>query len=572
MAAASFAVPGWAAVWTGANGSDIADPGNWDGDVTASEMQFTSTPNANLTLGQDYAVFRVFANSGDGRNVTIDLSGHALNTTSTETGNRDFWRASRTTFCITNSGERATFTQTADMQMDNASKTDLTLVVAGENTVMNGSVINRGGDRFSLRVLDGATLEGRAIAMAAANYSTNIVANGAALIGKENVNLAAGADVKAHDAYGGLWHGDVLTVSNATLSGANLFVAFGHPEESLGAPYGNALVAEAGATVSFTNANLACATIASNNVIRIADSGTTFSISRDVWFGTRICSNGTTSRYYATLPAMNNEFIIENGATAYVKNTYVGAGGNVLRVSSGATYEGVPGGVVQICSDMSKDFIAAVGAIPSRIEVVGGTLHFMNQISIGTRGVTNEVYGHELFVGVGGRVTEKTIHFYGVGDSLVVSNGTLETSGLCMGDYGGKRNAVRIMGESAHMRASGWIVDGTDAIFEFSIPETPWTVAPFHILTNVTVPKDFTLRLDETALDALKAYMKARKTRHVTVPLIRAANDAGWAKTIEVADMDALSANLPQDCTLQNENGVMSVTVSIRNGFVLTVR
>lgn len=571
MAAAAFAAPGWAATWTGANGSDVADPDNWDGDVTTSAMAFTK--DAYLTLGQDCSVYRVFGTSfGTDRKVTIDLSGHALTTTASENNNRDIFRAARTTICITNSGERATFTQTADMQMDDSNSTDTTLVVSGNDTVMKGTVFNRGGDRFSLRVLDGATMTGPVIAMSM-NHSTNIVANGASLIGTERVNLAAGSGNKAHDNYNnGPWHGDILTVTDATLSGRELFVSHGRAQKSTGDPYGNVLIAEAGASVSFTNAYLACAANTSNNIIRVTDPDTTFTVAGEMCFGTRT-STGSISAYYATLPATNNEFILQNEANAYVKNTFIGAGGNTLRICSDAKFHGTAGGMVQLCSDMTDDFIAAAGgAVASRIEVVGGSLHFLNQISIGTQNVTNNVYGHELFVGAGGTVSEKTIHFYGVGDRLVVSNGMVETSGLYMGDYGGKHNIVRIMGEAATVRASGWDVDGTAAIFEFAIPETPWTVAPFSLLRNVTVPADFTLLLDGTALDALKARMKDRKMRNVTVPLIRAMNAHGDSRDIAVADMDGLSANLPEGCTLENVNGVISVRVAVRTGFVFTVR
>ena len=51
----------YAATWTGANGTDLADPLNWSGDVYSTEMQFSS--DAALTLNNDTNVFRVFGNS-----------------------------------------------------------------------------------------------------------------------------------------------------------------------------------------------------------------------------------------------------------------------------------------------------------------------------------------------------------------------------------------------------------------------------------------------------------------------------------------------------------------------------
>ncbi len=563
ISAMSLMKPANAAVWQGGDSGDIDNADNWNGDVTTSAMAFSG--DAYLTLGQDYSVYQVFGTSGNNRYVTIDLSGHALGTTSTASSNRDFWRASSTTICITNSSSTsATFTQKSDIQLDNPDYSGTTLIVSGENTVMNGTLFNRGGNRFSLCVLDGATFSGATIALSK-NYSTNLVANGATLDGTTRVNLAAGNSYKAHDSYNGAWHDDMLVVSNATLSGKSLFVAHGQLSTT-GAPYNNTFVAQDQAEVAFTNAYLACGSAASNNVFQIADSGTTFSVT-DLKFGTR--TGGNDSTYYATLPAMNNEFTIENGATANVKNTYIGAGGNVMRILSGATYNGTASGVVQLNSDMTDTLIEnAGGRIGSRLEVVGGTLHYLNSLRIGS---SNEPYEHVVLIGEGGVLKEKPVCFMGSEATLFVSNGTVNVTGLNMRYLGyGSNNTVRVMGENASVTASDIALANAAAVFEFVIPEDGWSVAPVRVQNDFTIPADFKLNLDEDALKAYKAKLRAANQSRGTVPLMRALSSA--VREITVDDMDALSANLPEGCSLVNESGVLSVVVSSGNGFIIIVR
>jgi hypothetical protein len=43
------------------------------------------------------------------------------------------------------------------------------------------------------------------------------------------------------------------------------------------------------------------------------------------------------------------------------------------------------------------------------------------------------------------------------------------------------------------------------------------------------------------------------------------------SRAITVADMDALSANLPDGCSLVNESGVLSVKIKKRLGFTVIV-
>ena len=564
-AASLFAQIASAATWTGANGTDIADPGNWNGDVTTSAMQFQN--DANLTLGQDYSVYQVFGTSGDNRSVTIDLSGHSLQTTSTASSNRDFWRARNTTICITNSsGTAARFTQKSDIQLDNPNYPDTTLVVSGEKTTMNGTFFSRGADRFSFRVLDGATLSGAKMGIGS-NFSTNAVANGATLDATTFLNIGACSDLYPNNAYCGAWHGNLLTVSDATISGGTLLVGYGQ-QASTGAPYDNHVLVEQGSTASFTEVYVGCGAAASNNSLRATGAGSSLSATT-LKVGSRAGSASGT--LYATLPATNNAVVIENGAIATVKNTYVGAGGNALVVRSGATFEETAGGTIQFLCDMTDAMIAAAGApIGSRIEVVGGTLHFLNDIRIGENGKKTNEYGHEIFVGTGGVLSDRTIYFWGKGDRLVVSNGTVNVSGINM-QNAGQGNIVRIMGEDASVTASAATL-ANGAIFEYAIPETPWTTAPFHVVSDFTIPADFTLRLEEQSVKDCVKRMRDRNTAKATIPLMRATNNLGSPKTITIEDEAALAANLPEDCSLSCANGVLSLTVRSSLGTVVCFR
>lgn len=564
-AASLFAQIASAATWTGANGTDIADPGNWNGDVTTSAMQFQN--DANLTLGQDYSVYQVFGTSGDNRSVTIDLSGHSLQTTSTASSNRDFWRARNTTICITNSsGTAAMFTQKSDIQLDNPNYPDTTLVVSGEKTTMNGTFFSRGADRFSFRVLDGATLSGAKMGIGS-NFSTNAVANGATLDATTFLNIGAGSDLYPNNAYCGAWHGNLLTVSDATISGGTLLVGYGQ-KESTSAPYDNHVLVEQGSTASFTEVYVGCGAAATNNSLRATGAGSSLSATT-LKVGSRAGSASGT--LYATLPATNNAVVIENGAIASVKNTYVGAGGNTLVVRSGATFEETAGGTIQFLCDMTDAMTeAAGGPVGSRIEVVGGTLHFLNDIRIGENGKKTNEYGHEIFVGAGGVLSDKTIYFWGKGDRLVVSNGTVNVSGINM-QNAGQGNVLRIMGERASLAASVASFEN-GAIVEYVIPDTPWESAPVRIGSNVTLPADFMLRLDEQSVKDCVKRMRGRSISKTVIPLMSASNNVGSPKTITIADEAALAANLPEDCSLSCANGVLSLTVRSSLGTVVCFR
>ena len=552
-----------AATWTGANGTDLADPANWSGDVYSTEMQFSG--DASLTLGCGTNVFRVFGTSGANRNVTIDLSGHDLGTTADQNSNRDFWRANGTTFMITNSSATAaTFAQKSSLCLAYADSMGTRLTVSGEKTVMNGSISYYGGEGCSLDVLNGATLQGTNISLFK-NYQTNNVANGATLSASEFVCLGCSGTGKPRDGNTGPWHGNLMSVSDATLSANTLFVACGQ-KSGVGAPYDNIFRADCGATVTLGyGACIGCGAAATNNQAFVSGSGTTFSAQR-LYVGTRpYYDNGYSDGVTATMPATNNAFIAENGAKVSVPYGWVGAGGNSLVVRSGADV--AISGVFELSADMTDETIAnAGGRIGSRVEIVGGTLGISNRIDVCGYG-----YPHEVFVGEGGRFGNGSICFHGSGARLVVSNGTAKVKYLQMryGGSEGSNNIVRIIGERAYVETASPTFADAAATFEFVIPEGGWSAAPFKSSSQpFTLPADFTVRFDKASVKAYKNHLMSQGLSRGTVPLMETASWHG----ITVDDMSALSANLPDGCSLKNENGVLSVEVKTQKGLIIYCR
>ena len=558
-----------AATWTGANGADLSDPANWSGDVYSTEMQFSG--DASLTLGSDANVFRVFGSSGANRNITIDLSGHDLGTTAEENSantadglGRDFWRAPGTTIMVTNSSATsATLTQKSNLTIDRADFTGQHLIVSGQKTAMNGSIDNRAGAGCRLDVLDGATLSGVFFDLAK-NYLTNNVANGATLSASEHICVGNHRSGKPHDAFSGPLHGNYMSVSDATLSASRLFVACGQLISNGGAPYDNIFRADGGATVTLTtDVNIGCGAAATNNAAVVSGSGTTLS-TPELRVGNRQYYSGFDDRVTATMPATNNVFIAEDGATVSARYIYVGAGGNSLVVRSGADV--AVSGILELSADMTAETIAnAGGRIGSRVEVVGGTLGLTNRVDIFGYG-----FPHEVFVGEGGWIGEGSVCFRGSGARLVVSNGTAKLKYLYMRTNGseGTNNTVRIMGARADVQMTQPIFTDAEATLEFVIPREGWSLAPFKSSGSITLPADFTLRLDAASVKAYRAYLNAQGLARGTVPLMKTNSWRG----ITVDDAAALSANLPECCKLVNESGVLSVEIKANAPTVLSIR
>ena len=260
--------------------------------------------------------------------------------------------------------------------------------------------------------------------------------------------------------------------------------------------------------------------------------------------------------------AAGNRFVVSNGAYALVeKNVILGMYGtnNTVVVSSGATLESANSSIFYFGHEGS-----GYGA---RLEINGGHVSFTNQIAIGQ---ANYKGAHEVFVGNGGTLFSKTITFRGVGDKLVVSNGTVTATTFNVGyGEGASGTVVKVMGESALVSFETWLNQEEyphgAPMFEFSIPENGWASAPIRCNRAFSLPADVTLRIDaESVADYLKA-----NPRGGTIPLMKT-GDA--SRAITVVDMDALSANLPDGCSLVNESGVLSVKIKSSLGMMIFVR
>ena len=552
IAAMTCAGCAWAATWQGGASGDFNDPANWNGDIATEALVFTQS--ATVTLSADTNVYRVFSASSNTKGITVvlDLNGHDLGTTASIDSNRDWWRQ-KFDFVLTNSADSVgTFTQKSVLTFDQTGAEGSTLLVSGGNTVWDGAIFNRGADRFGINVADGATLSATPL-WQNRNATTNLVSGGAKLLAT-TLGVAGGA-YQAYHSYNGPRHDNLFSISNATASGDNLYFAHGQPANTTagtvtdGAPYDNVMRIEDGAQVSYNYAHIGCGGATTNNTLVVSDNGTIFDVPTELRIGTRQCRGLGDTMSFAQYAATNAVLLVENGAIVSNKNCYIGAGGNVLKIRSGATFEAIRAGGVYLQSDMTA-IKETAGTIGSRIEIEGGTLHYLNRLDIGTAGV-DDVYGHEVFVGAGGYLSEKPIAFRGNGGRLVVSNGTVSVTSLNMrlvenGTSSGTNGTVRIEGKDANVGASSVTFDNCSPTFEFAIPEEGWTVAPFRCSDYFTIPEGFTIKLDEKAL---KAYRKAHPSGG-TVPLMRAYSSF-W-KTITVSEevLASLNAGLPDGCEI----------------------
>ena len=542
----------WAATWQGGASGDFNDPANWNGDIATEALVFTQS--ATVTLSADTNVYRVFSAGSNTKGITVvlDLNGHDLGTTASIDSNRDWWRQ-KFDFVLTNSADSVgTFTQKSVLTFDQTGAEGSTLLVSGGNTVWDGAIFNRGADRFGINVADGATLSATPL-WQNRNATTNLVSGGAKLLAT-TLGVAGGA-YQAYHSYNGPRHDNLFSISNATASGDNLYFAHGQPANTTagtvtdGAPYDNVMRIEDGAQVSYNYAHIGCGGATTNNTLVVSDNGTIFDVPTELRIGTRQCRGLGDTMSFAQDAATNAVLLVENGAIVSNKNCYIGAGGNVLKIRSGATFEAIRAGGVYLQSDMTA-IKETAGTIGSRIEIEGGTLHYLNRLDIGTTGV-DDVYGHEVFVGAGGLLSEKPICFRGNGDRLVVSNGTVSVTGLQLrftenGKDSGTNGTVRIEGKDASVGVSSITIDKCSPTFEFAIPEDGWTEAPFRCSDYFTIPEGFSLKLDEKAL---KAYRKAHPSGG-TVPLMRAYSS--YWKTITVSDevLASLNAGLPDGCEI----------------------
>ena len=331
----------------------------------------------------------------------------------------------------------------------------------------------------------------------------------------------------------------------------------------------NSFVFEDGVNVSANTFHIGCDGASSNNTFRATGAGTKV-IGRFFVGGEKI---GATNSFC-------NSAIFENGAM--MTNTILGVNtygtGNTVTIRSGAT--AITTSEVDIggrSPSSGNDYNGACG----RLEVVGaGTTLTAPMFNI--RNNTGDASkGQELFVGDGACVTnnnENGIRFLGDGNRVVVSNGTLSAkvlypNGLTIKNvqHPATNTTFRIEGANARLEINKVRnVAGNDnqlvgaPIFEFKIPEGGWASAPVAINQQFTIGDDTVIKIDAASAKAF-----ARASGGGTVPLIRST-----ASTPKItADVEKLTAgaDLPAGCSLQNENGVLSVKVEPKSGMVLVV-
>lgn len=285
----------------------------------------------------------------------------------------------------------------------------------------------------------------------------------------------------------------------------------------------------------------------------------------------------------------DNKFLFDGGALVYgakfVISAQAGSTNNTMLIRSGATATATTdillGGLS--IGDAANNY-KAYGA-KGRVEVVGtGTSLTCGRELVIRNGTDDVANAHELFVGDGATVSagfsnnNGGMRLIGLGNKIVVSNATLTVKNLWINGsaynypatstvYPATNSTFHIVGANANVTVNslrGIITPGDNAkilgapIFEFVIPEGGWSSAPFVIKEAFTISDDTRIKIDE---DSVKAFARAGGR---TVPLI--ATDS--SSKLITADLTKISADLPANCSLVNENGVLSAKIS-QNGLTI---
>ena len=161
-----------------------------------------------------------------------------------------------------------------------------------------------------------------------------------------------------------------------------------------------------------------------------------------------------------------------------------------------------------------------------------------------------------------------TFYFRGKGNILSISNATVAI-GYHLDPSAGTTNTIRFAGANPVLSCKD-IVENVNAlngapILEYVIPEAGWATAPLRTTTAFSIPADVTLRIDAASV---KSYLNTNPSGGI-VPLM---TTQSASRAITVADMTALSANLPDRCSLVNAGGVLSVKIASKLGGMLIVR
>ena len=620
------------AVWKGGATGDL-NVGPWrntadtaDADITVDILNFPC--DATVTQTVDTAVYNPFGSKGTqsaykNRKIVFDMCGHTLWATRVYNGAHSIQGNQGTSFTFTNGTLRAAGKDdySTTNVITTAGNTDsMSIVAVGSDTTLISSFCI--GHKSRLRLLNGAKAYGTRFNFTAAG-ATNEVSNGAVL--QFSTYFDVGTYTHAYNDYANAYNGAKVTIDNAVLtsadpaSGGAISVNWG------GKSYDNELIATNGATVAAKNIYVGSGNsknTSSNGTFKVTGEGTGVTAAEALYCGHEVTSGNTflledgagllvTNLYVGYASATNNTaiargeetkisakiisvggtesshhpygntFIFEDGVASasskFLVNT-VGAS-NMASIRSGATvtvtYDVVLGGAR--IQDRPADYVK-YGA-KGRIEVVGAGSTLSCGRDFPIRNSTGDsANAQELFVGDGATVTVGTssdgLRLIGLGNRVVVSNGTLTVRALYPNGmthssvaYPATNSTFRIEGAVAKLSAT-YIRDLAEQknlsgapIFEFAIPEGGWTTAPVVIKEAFTISDDTRIRLDA---DALKAFLKAGGG---TVPLI--ATDA--SSKLITANLDAISADLPEGCTLRNESGVISVVAKKPSGVIMIV-
>ncbi len=409
-----------AAMWIGGSSGDIAEPANWDGDITATAMVFTN--DVNLTLSTDTAVYNVLTNYSSktipaaargGRTIVFDMGGNTLRSYGKpNTDGNTMWHLGNSIYRFTN----GTFLNVSEsgsvtnyFRFENANMGLGTIEVTGANTkFVSGYSTSTGSAQpgSRLKVLNGAEVVGTYFAFSGLNL-TNEVSGGSVLRYDASVQdtahgMCVGGRLDGYHAGGGY---DVLTISGegssvepiaAATTNANFFVGYGGKG-------GSKLIVKDGASLTvpkFTavghggyDGNKGIDYSSHSNELVVTGSGSTLeNHSSNSDFPVAIGRRGS-----------YNRLLVDNGATARMMalscggdvkaNLWTGTGisvytsiCNVVTIDNGSF---VDAGCISVGNQHSdsKKLFAQYGpqGYSNRVEVLGGsTLYATNgQISVG---------------------------------------------------------------------------------------------------------------------------------------------------------------------------------------------
>lgn len=595
----------YAAVWTGGASGTLDNTANWDGDITTSTMMFKN--DATVTLSANTTAYQAFSDSTAysadterfNRNVVFNLNGHTLWTTNSAYSGNHYWRTRGSTFTFqggTFKNIQANGVTTNSVCLDNGGLSfGTTLVVTGSGTEFISSYVSRGlyGNNIgtSFKLLDGAAAYGNTFAFGG-THCKNEVSGGSSLFFNTALLVGGvGTATASHNNNYGI-HDVLLSVTGGgtRISGKDLYVGNGFLNTMTGYENGNrnnAMRVGDGAAVTVSGTmRLGSYGPNTNNVLTVTGAETTlFATSAYVGVGNAtsdavgaprgnalIVTDGASAAFsamnigYGSTASADNRLEISGGATCFVNgNTTIGRAGtnNTLLVKSGAIMTTAANGVGNLGTEGTS--------FGSRIEVDGGTLNISNQLNVGKSGYA---VSNVLSVVNGGAFWTPTISMNGSGDTLSVSNGTARFTTFDTGaGAASDGNVIRVAGSSSVIAFETWknkeeYPHGAP-VFEFAIPEDGWAAAPITCVRAFTIPADVTLRIDDASVRAYKAGLKALGQRRGTVPLMK----TGAAdRAITVADTAALSANLPEGCTLVCENGVLSAEIKAVQPMILIIR